>query len=86
MSQPYYVIESPSRGTLMEWSDKGASGELRPRFSWSGLRSDPGVMRFYTLERAQKEFDKVRPYVKGQLYFVHMNARLPMSQTNIVQR
>lgn len=72
MTQPYLVIESPSRGVLMEWHHN-AAGEYRPRFSWSGLRTDAGVMRFYSRERAIKEFDKVRPHVKGELYFVQLN-------------
>lgn len=72
MTTPYLIIESPSRGTFMEWSDKGASGELRPRFSYAGLRSDQGVKRFYDVGAAKKEFDKIRPHVRGQLYFVQM--------------
>lgn len=73
MSSPqrrYYVIEIRHRGTLMEWRHDH-NGRWRPRFSWKGLRSDPGVERFYHLTRAREELKKVLPVAAGA-YIIRM--------------
>jgi hypothetical protein len=58
MSDVYYIIEHPTRGTvreieLDETTTRNSGGGFKARFSVSGLRSDPEkVKRYRTLEDA----------------------------------
>lgn len=49
MTFTYYILEHPTRGTLMELDSELKAGG---RFSWSGKRTDEGVMRFRSVQSA----------------------------------
>ena|ERR1700739_3068493 len=61
-SQAYYVIEHPGYGCYKGFDHSSYSGEWKPMFSWSVLRSDPSIKRFYSQEAATRELKKVRAH------------------------
>ena len=55
----YWIIEHPTRGSFDRWDNDPTSGNWRPFFHWSGLRTDENVKRFYDLAQAQRELAKI---------------------------
>lgn len=53
----YWVIESNTRGVLVDWDWASTGNSWGPRFKTSATR--PEGMRFYSLAMAQKELEKV---------------------------
>ena len=51
MSRTYYIIEHPRRGCL---TDMPGIIDDKPHFSWSGLRSDEKVRKFWNLGQARE--------------------------------
>lgn len=57
----FYIIEHPTRGTFREWDGS------TPRFSWSGLRSDPEkAYQFRTLQSALSHREQFPDNLKAE--------------------
>jgi len=58
LKEPYWIIEHETRGGFMEWVESEKHWpELRPRFQYSGSRSESKI--YYSVEAARAELAKI---------------------------
>jgi hypothetical protein len=75
-----FIIEHASRGAFIEFHNATASGEVRPRFRWSCLRTDPDVRWWYHREHAERVLAQVLPFAR-QAYIVELSDNLWKKRT-----
>lgn len=72
-----YIIEHPTRGAFVEFHHSPTTGQWQPRFSYSGLRTDPSTMWWYDRKGAERELQKILACKRTRgAYVLELPARL----------
>lgn len=66
----YWVIEHAQRGCFVKFDHDPSTGKYRPFFSWSLLRSDSKIERFWTQDKAKTALARIQKAgVRGAYLF-----------------